>query len=80
MAQIIYLLAFFVDRFTVGEGTETLRDTKRTKKCGIMPAGPMKEMWLTLGAKAIKRTNRAAHAINRTNKAIQDKQRYKPVK
>ena len=55
-------------------------DTKRTKKYGKMSTGPMKEMSLTLGAKAIKRTDRAAHAINRANKAIQAKQRYKPVK
>ena len=34
-----------------------------------MPAGQIKGIWLTLGANAIKRTNKAMNAIKRTNKA-----------
>ena len=35
-----------------------------------MPVGHIKGIWLTLGANAIKRTNKVAHAIKRTNKAM----------
>ena len=35
-----------------------------------MSAGHIKGIWLTLGANAIKRTNKAMNAIKQTNKAM----------